>query len=223
MTETEERSEAYFDKYFKWSIAAMCEMDGDMPMVKGCHVIPKCLVSFHDLKKRQWHGAFVHFFRNDYEFDGANGIWLDTVRHLPFLERYRGVIAPDFSIYSDDRRIPQMWNTYRNRLLQCHLERLGFDVIPCVSWGRPDTFDFCFRGLPKGSVVAVSTLGVMRDKAKKNAFENGYREMCERIAPEFVVVYGSDAGLSLGKTPYRTFRNATYDWIDLLATKRKAV
>lgn len=222
MAENNKRIGTYFDKYFKWSIAAMCEMDGDMPIVKGSHAIPKCLVSFHDTKKKNWHGAFVHFFLNDYEFDGANGIWLDTVRHIPLLEQYRGIIAPDFSVYSDDRRIPQMWNTYRNRLVQCHLERLGLNVIPCVSWGNPSTFDFCFRGLPRNSVVAVSSLGIMRAKGKIALFEAGYREMCDRLTPEFVVLYGSDTGLSLGDVPYRTFRNATYDWTDSVAAKRKA-
>lgn len=223
MAETNKRVGAYFDKYFKWSISAMCEMDGDMPMVKGSHVIPKCLVSFHELKRKKWRGAFVHFFQNDYEFDGAKGIWLDTGRHLSLLERYRGIVAPDFSVYSDDKRIPQMWNTYRNRLMQCHLERLGFEVIPCVSWGGADTFDFCFKGLPRNSVVAVSSIGVMRNKAKTALFETGYREMCERVLPEFVVLYGSDTGLSLGSTPHRTFRNATYDWTGLAASERKAV
>ncbi len=222
MAETNKRIGAYFDKYFKWSIAAMCEMDGDMPIVRGSHTVPKCLVSFRDLKKKKWHGAFVHFFHNDYEFDGANGIWLDTGRHIPLLEQYRGIVAPDFSVYSDDRLIPQLWNTYRSRLVQCHLERLGFEVIPCVSWGAPNTFDFCFRGLPRNSVVAVSTLGVMRSRVKTTLFETGYREMCARLTPEFIVLYGSDMGLSLGDTPHRSFKNATYDWTESLTSKRKA-
>lgn len=221
--ESNPRIAAHFDKYFKWSIASMCEMDGDIPVVKGSHTVPKCLVSFCDMKKNYWHGAFVHFFSNDYEFDGANGIWLDTVRHIPALERYNGVIAPDFSLYSDDRVIPQMWNTYRNRLVQCHLERLGFDVIPCVSWGKPNTFDFCFKGLPKNSVVAVSSLGVMRSRKKISLFELGYGEMCRRLSPEFIVLYGSDKGLALGDVPHRCFRNATYDWTSSLASMRKAV
>lgn len=216
------RIDAYFDKYFKWSIASMCEMDGDMPLVKGSHTIPKCLVSFTSMRKRHWLGAHIHFFSNDYEFDGAHGIWLDTTKHLSSLGQYRGVLSPDFSLYSDDRTIPLMWNTYRNRLVQCHLERLGFDVITSVSWGNQSTYAYCFSGIPQNTVIAVSTLGVMRSKEKIATFEEGYHEMCKRLTPELVVLYGSDRGLNLGATPYRRFENGTYDWTDL-QSQRKAV
>ena len=213
---------SYFDKYFKWSIAAMCEMDGDMPMVKGSHTIPKCLVSFTDIKKKLWDGAFVHFFHNDYKFDGEHGIWLDTTRHLEQLEKFKGVLSPDFSLYANAGRIPHMWNTYRNRLVQCHLERLGFDVIPTVSWSDQNSFEFCFKGIPSNSVVAVSTLGIMSSPEKKKIFEVGYNEMCKVISPMFIIIYGSDKGLTLGETPYRCFSNGTYDWTDLLTKHRKA-
>lgn len=212
---------SYFDKYFKWSIAAMSEMDGDMPVVKGSHTIPKCLVSFTDLKKDLWSGAFVHFFQNDYKFDGEHGIWLDTTRYIPLLERFMGILSPDFSLYTNAGRIPHMWNTYRNRLAQCHLERLGFDVIPTVSWSEPYTYDFCFNGLPAHSVVAVSTLGVMTSAERRRTFECGYAQMCKILEPEFVIIYGSDRNLTLGNTPHRCFSNRTYDWTDLLTKHGK--
>lgn len=217
------RVTAYFDRYFKSSIASRCKMDGDMPMVKGSHAIPRCLVPFPKIRYKYWRGAFVHFFSNDYEFDGQGGIWQDTTRHIPLLERYKGVISPDFSLYSDGGRIPLLWNTYRNRLVQCHLERLGFEVIPSVSWAGQNTYEFCFNGIPRNSVVAVSTLGVMKSAAKKSMFEDGYREMCCHLSPEFVVLYGSDKGVDLGTTPYRQFDNSTYAWTGALAANRKAV
>lgn len=214
---------AYFEKYFKWSIASMCKMDGDIPIVRGSHSIPKCLVPFPKIRQKYWNGAYVHFFNNDYEFDGEHGIWLDTTRHIPYLERYKGVISPDFSLYGEAGQIPLLWNTYRNRLVECHLERLGFDVIPCVSWAMPNSYDFCFSGIPQNSVVAVSTIGIMQSKDKRQVFEDGYREMCRRLSPEFVVLYGSDNGLDLGTTPYRQFRNATYNWTSSFSMTRKAV
>lgn len=213
----------YFEKYFKWSIASMCEMDNGMPIVKGSHTIPKCLVSFLKIKKGVWPGAFIHFFHNDYQFDGEHGIWLDTTKHIPSLENFKGLLSPDFSLYSNSGRIPQMWNTYRNRLLQCHLERLGFNVIPTISWGKENSFDFCFKGIPQKTVVAVSTLGVMQSKDRKRIFEQGYEKMCETLSPEFIVLYGSDKGLSLGNIPHQSFENSTYNWAHLATTdERKA-
>lgn len=195
-------------------------MDDGIPKVKGCHIVPKCLVSFLDMK-RHWNGAFVHFFHNDYQFDGEHGIWLDTVRHLPTLELFRGTLSPDFSTYMDAGRILNLWNVYRNRLVQCHLEQLGLLVIPTVSWADAATYDFCFKGIPRHSVVAVSSLGVMTSSTTRKVFEEGYAKMCDALQPECVVLYGSDRNLSLGETPRRCFRNGTYDWTDLTARCRK--
>lgn len=33
----------------------------------------------------------------------------------------------------------------------------GIRVIPTVAWSDRGSFDFCFKGIPKGSIVAVST------------------------------------------------------------------
>lgn len=33
----------------------------------------------------------------------------------------------------------------------------GLRVVPTVNWGTKESFDFCFSGIEKGSIVAVST------------------------------------------------------------------
>ena len=38
-------------------------------------------------------------------------------------------------------------------------------VISTLSWAEPETFSFCFEMLEQGGVVAVSTVGVMRNKS----------------------------------------------------------
>lgn len=62
----------------------------------------------------------------------------------------------------------------------------GLTVIPAVGWSTEDSFEFCFDGIEKGSVVAVSTLGVRR---VKDAFMLGFRELCQRLEPEAVICY----------------------------------
>lgn len=63
----------------------------------------------------------------------------------------------------------------------------GIHVIPSVVWGEADTFGFCFDGIEKGSVVAVSTVGVRNEK---DYFMAGYRELMKRIEPTAVICYG---------------------------------
>ena len=51
----------------------------------------------------------------------------------------------------------QRYNTFRNRWVGAYLTNKGIRVIPTISWGLENTFDFCFNGIEKGSTVAVST------------------------------------------------------------------
>lgn len=51
----------------------------------------------------------------------------------------------------------QRYNTFRNRWVGAYLANKGIRVIPTISWGLENTFDFCFNGIEKGSTVAVST------------------------------------------------------------------
>lgn len=43
-----------------------------------------------------------------------------------------------------------------NRWCGVYWASKGIWVIPTVNWGDESTFDFCFDGIEKGSVVAVS-------------------------------------------------------------------
>ena len=51
----------------------------------------------------------------------------------------------------------QRYNTFRNRWVGAYLTNKGIRVVPTISWGLENTFDFCFNGIEKGSTVAVST------------------------------------------------------------------
>ncbi len=62
----------------------------------------------------------------------------------------------------------------------------GLTVIPTVSWSTPRSFEFCFDGIEKGSIVAVGTLGC---KNNKRNFMRGYNEMLERIKPSKIIVF----------------------------------
>lgn len=86
----------------------------------------------------------------------------------------------------------QRYNTFRNRWVGAYLAYKGIRVIPTVSWGLENTFDFCFNGIENGSTVAVSTYmasahGNRADQ--KEFFMAGYNEMLKRIEPETIICY----------------------------------
>jgi hypothetical protein len=45
----------------------------------------------------------------------------------------------------------------------------------------------CFAGIEQGSIVTISTIGVLTNK---DFFMEGYREMIKRIKPSKIICYG---------------------------------
>jgi hypothetical protein len=127
----------------------------------------------------------VHFFLDDYKFDE---VWNKPERQTNRLLRYRQVLSPDFSIYTDMPKPLQIYNIFRNRWCASVWQAAKMVVIPTISWGAEDTFEFAFDGVETGSVVAVSTVGTNRNH---DAFMLGFARMCQRIEPRAVVVYGT--------------------------------
>ncbi|MBE6928091.1 MAG: DUF4417 domain-containing protein, partial [Ruminococcaceae bacterium] len=133
----------------------------------------------------------VHFFLYDYKFER---VWKDPEQDIKRLQNYRAVLSPDFSMYLEMNPTMQLYNTFRNRWCGAFWADQGLRVIPTVSWGAENTFDFCFLGIPKGSTVAVSTYMVSEHDNRcdqKEFFLKGYREMLRRIEPERIICYNT--------------------------------
>lgn len=126
----------------------------------------------------------VHFFLDDYKFEV---LWSNPEPRIEKLSAFKAVLSPQFSIYSEMPMAIQIHNTFRSRWCEAYLQSKGIKVIPSVVWGEPDTFWFCFDGLEKNSIVAVSTIGVRNEK---ELFMAGYREMLRRIEPSNIICYG---------------------------------
>lgn len=164
-------------------------------------VIPKAVFSDDELKNVLLIGfdkaknddknldRIVHFFLYDYKFEK---IWERPDDYAEKLNEYKGVLSPDFSMYLEMNRTIQLYNTFRNRWCGAYLASKGIRVIPTVNWGDENTFDFCFEGIPKGSIVAVSTYMVQEHNNhsdQKEFFLKGYHEMLKRIEPAKIICY----------------------------------
>lgn len=126
----------------------------------------------------------VHFFLDDYKFES---LWNNPEPRIEKLSTFRAVLSPQFSIYSEMPIAVQIHNTFRSRWCGAYLQSKGIHVVPSVVWGEADTFWFCFDGIEKGSIVAVSTVGVRNEK---DLFMAGYRELMKRIEPSAIICYG---------------------------------
>lgn len=134
--------------------------------------------------KDQKTDSTIHFFMDDYKF---GSVWSKPNESLNRLRQYKQVITPDFSIYANMPIIMQMNNVFKRRWVGAYWQSQGLKVIPSVGWSDERSFDFCFDGIEKGSVVAISTLGAKRNF--KYEFLKGYMEMRKRIEPEKIICY----------------------------------
>jgi hypothetical protein len=138
--------------------------------------------------ERPPHDGAIHFFLQDYRFET---VWSRPGKALQALRPYAALLSPDFSLYREWPLTLQLWNVYRNRWCGRFWQEEGFRVIPTVSWGAADTYDFCFLGIPPRGQVAVATVGTRDgDPAAAHLFLAGFREMVRRLEPVRVLCYG---------------------------------
>ena len=129
----------------------------------------------------------VHFFIDDYLFQRA---WHDPKRYALFLSQFPAVMSPDFSMFADYPVAVQIYNHWRKHLLAAYWQSLGMTVIPTVGWIGPDSYAWCFDGEPEGGTVAVSSVGVMKNREARTMFTTGYREMLSRLQPDKIIFFG---------------------------------
>lgn len=128
-----------------------------------------------------------HFFLDDYRFES---LWAAPNRYLCRVKACGYVLTPDFSLWLDQPMATQIWNTFRNRWMGALWQMHGAQVIPTVSWAGPESYSFCFLGLPQRSILAVSTVGCIRNAEARAFYIRGYTEMVRRLQPSLVLVYG---------------------------------
>ena len=142
------------------------------------------LIGYDKVNQSDDYDRIVHFFLDDYRFES---IYNSPESKTETLKKYKAVLTPDFSMYVEMPIALQLFSTFKNRWVGAYLQEQGISVIPTVRWGDLTSFNFCFDGIEKGSIVAVSTIGI---KKEKSHFMLGYNEMLSRIRPSKIICYG---------------------------------
>lgn len=129
----------------------------------------------------------IHFYLDDYQFER---VWNKPYNYLRVLSEFEYICQPDFSLFSNMALPVQIYNHYRKQYIANFYEENGLTVIPTISWSDERSFDFCFEGVPKNSVVTISTVGIKKNQKAKEQFLVGYNKMLETIQPEAIILYG---------------------------------
>lgn len=185
MTSLEMRNNALFmrnefNTVGKWQIPVVKKQAIDTSNIK--------MVACSDTKvndREENKKAGVHFFVDDYRF---KGIYNNPERTLKKYAQYKFLLTPDFSTYADMNLWRQLESVAKNRWIGAYWQSKGLTVIPTISWGLYQSYEFCFDGVEKSSVIAVGMIGCKQSKIQ---FMRGYNAMLDRIQPSTIICFGT--------------------------------
>lgn len=166
-----------------------------MPIIKNDNYIPKELIGFNYAKTSKEKNVGIHFYLDDYQFER---VWNKPEDYIDILKQYECILSPDFSLYMDMPMPMKIWNIYRSRQIGQYYQQQGIKVIPTLSWAEKETFEFCFEGIPEGSIVSISTIGVKQNKEALKIWKDGVDELIKRIKPSAILIYGGKLDYDYG-------------------------
>lgn len=175
---------------------ATYEGELEIPCIVPEAALPSKLISFSKAIGGKEFNAWVHFYEDDASFEK---LWDKPLKYLPILKRYKGVIAPDFSLYRDMPLVMQYWNIYRSHAIVVWLQSEGVPVIANVRWGDERTYDVCCYGVPRSATIAVGSHGCIKLLQDRGFFISGLDHVVNSLNPKTIVVYGAAPDAIFGK------------------------
>lgn len=190
-----------------------CWAENELPWIEHIEVVPPPrLISFKECKKSKDYEAGVHFYIDDKEFEQ---VWNSPERFVGLLSKFACVIMPDFIIYNDAALPVQHWNIYRSRVIGMYWQRQGIKVIPTIPFAGYEFNCYATIGLPSNSIVAVSTVGSIKNFNKRMSFQSGLDVIWHHLHPKIILVYGDTANFS-----FHQMKVFTYEQFKIPANKR---
>ncbi len=153
----------------------------EIPIIHKCFPIN---VIFSKKIKDVWGHCFIDDLHQ-------SCFWNNPFAHIDRLKELKGIVATDYSLFRDYPIAEQKWNCFKNRVMAYHWQQQGLNVIPTASWSIPDSFEWCWDGLPKNSVLGITTNGIATAKEGYRLFVLGLNELVKRLEPIALIVCGT--------------------------------
>lgn len=186
-------SKSIIDDGFRHELVEGARFEGpyDIPVIDplpGDVPLPLALVPFDKRYQTKNRHQWVHCYLFDFRF---RQVITNTEKHIETVRPFDGFISPDPSLYRDMPIATQIANTYLNRAVGHHAQRMGIPTVANIRWSTDKSFPFAFAGAPKNSTLATSNHGSLRGRENFYWFERGFDEMVCRLAPKRVILHGN--------------------------------
>lgn len=136
--------------------------------------------------------AILGFYTHDSKFENC---WYQTgeVVEKIIAQRWQAVIAPNFSLWSHQPRLIQMWQVYRSRWVARYLQGAGVPIIPDVDWIDNASFDFNLLGIPAGlPCVSIQCQTNLVNAQEEQQRADGIARIVDLLKPGQLLVYGAN-------------------------------
>lgn len=172
----------------------------DMPYLsyEDEDVLPDYLCLYKELKDyKKTLKTFVTFYQFDDEFDLINGIFYAIYFNIKDLldyykERFRGVfgfISPDYTQAGDIHFIENAYRCFKARIVSIWLiMECDAVVIPNIAYVNERSKEYCFDGIGKGSIVAISAKGLIKEESQRKILLETVKETVDIVCPKAIVV-----------------------------------
>lgn len=151
------------------------------------------LKNYHRTKK-----TCICFYEYDEKYDGFNGLYNAIIfqrkeRLNEYKKRFSGInffISPDYSMFGDMPIWLQIFNLEKSRIVSIWLTlELSAIVIPNITFSNENSFDYCFDGIAKESVVAISLKGSSNPGQNHDLTIKAIKQTVDIIKPRAIIVY----------------------------------
>ncbi len=130
----------------------------------------------------------VHHFVGD---EHIPDIYRSPEKTFDKYAQYAVLLTPDNSTYREMPHYIQLRSVFESRWVGAFWQSRGLTVIPTVTWGDALSHTFCFCGLEKGTLVAISTIGCKTQFECRTNFMRGFIAMIERVRPRLILCVGT--------------------------------
>jgi hypothetical protein len=138
---------------------------------------------------REAQGGVLGFYVDDKRFVT---VWTHAVQIIEKMTSFGwgAVLSPDFSLWRNWPLSIQLFNLYRSRWCARYWQEAGIPIIPSLNWSDERTYDWAFKGIPKGTPVVSAQCRTLSGKDDHGFFLQGILEGIRQIEPQKVLLYG---------------------------------
>lgn len=192
-----------FDKFkdrnnFKLNLIEGAELVGryGFPKLRRSEYVPQKLAPFNFAKTlKETENICIHFFVDDFQFER---IWNYPNKYIKLLQKFEGVITPDFSMLDKMPEAQRIWNCYRNRALAFWMQKNGINIVPTVEWADYNELEWCLDGIPQSSSVAIGSYGCFTSSERRYGFLKGLERIANILEPSAIICYGPEEKSAYG-------------------------